>query len=55
MQTEFSDDFFAGILRVRYCQCENFIFANNERNICNVKNWRPGHDLSSSVNGRVIS
>ena len=35
---------------------ENFIFANSvKRHICGVKNSRQGHNLSISVNDRVIS
>ena len=38
---------------------ENFarvlFFANNvKRHVCNVKNLRPEHDLSTFVNGRVL-
>ena len=35
---------------------ENFVFANNvKRHICEVKNSRLGHNLTISVNDRVIS
>ena len=45
---------------VTYCKFgnfrENLIFTNSiKRHICDVKNWRPGHDLPISVNDRVIS
>ena len=43
--------------KIIYCKftnfCKNFIFANKDRNICDVNNWRPGHDLPSSANGMV--
>ena len=35
--------------------CVDFIFANSvKRHICDVKNLRPGHDLATSVNDRMI-
>ena len=42
-----------------YCKfgnfCENIVFAKSvKRHICNVKNWRLGHDLPTSVNNIVI-
>ena len=43
-----------------YCKfgnfCEIFIFLNsNKRHICHFQNARPGHDLPTSENDRVIS
>ena len=47
------------VLLLKYCQFvnfgDNFIFGNSiERHICRVENFCLGHDLSTSVNDRVI-